>query len=707
MLAMYKSEVTHIGRRIRRTIASLLESLDDKKSGHVPVGPPKDKLYDAAVTLAMKCAFDFHAEQRGWSRPSMSEVYGMSCNAQDVPLPQSIADRIAATLRQTERPGKHRGQSRPLDWSALEVEDIGYLYESLLHHNARRRGGIHYTPRSLTERTVEYALEPLVYHGPLDEAPRSRWKLRSADEILNLRICDIACGCGAFLIQACRYLSQRLLETWGVSDQSRAIQARQLVARHCLFGVDTDAAALAIAKQSVWLLCEARSELRTLLDRRIRRGDSLIAAPVPGLNVEHPFDWQREFPDEFADGGGFHAIIGNPPYVSLFARESQAANFADPFEAYAKQHLGHLDGKAVLTGRINTYLLFLVRSLQLLHPTCGIAALVLPDTILTNESYEPMRRALTESGRLVKAVRYQAPMFRGATVGTAIAVCGTPSRRRHVTFVEEAAGDGIATAVHEPIHSVARRTHCTWLAQKSSHIAHAALPTGTTVPIDEFAFVKDGINPGARETRQWLLTDEPDDDASLRLCMEGNWIKPFQIHRKRRWVRYDPSRLSPTERKAGASLRNAWIFDSPKIVYRQTAPHIIAAIDYEGLCARNSVHCVILKNHNDVVLHALLAYLNSEVCLANYQSLTGETRKTFPQVHISSVKKLRVPERILDPLHPDTKRLANLARSSSINIDEREAALAPRLAAAKSRINTLVARIAKPGNSSHCARHSA
>jgi hypothetical protein len=69
----------------------------------------------------------------------------------------------------------------------------------------RRSTGTHYTPRILTEPVVRYALEPLVYDGPADGKPPGEWKLRSPSDILALKICDIAMGSGAFLVQACRY----------------------------------------------------------------------------------------------------------------------------------------------------------------------------------------------------------------------------------------------------------------------------------------------------------------------------------------------------------------------------------------------------------------------------------------------------------------------------------------------------------------------
>ncbi len=179
----------------------------------------------------------------------------------------------------------------------------------------RRSSGTHYTPRSLTEPIVRHTLEPLVYDGPADGRPEAEWTLKSPKALLDLKICDMACGSGAFLVQACRYLSERLIEAWqhvektlaqpsagegalpvapritphgepstGAADESlipreadqRLIVAQRLIARQCLYGVDINPMACEMAKLSLWLLTLARNKPFTFLDHAIRRGDSLL-----------------------------------------------------------------------------------------------------------------------------------------------------------------------------------------------------------------------------------------------------------------------------------------------------------------------------------------------------------------------------------------------------------------------------------------------
>src|SRR5690606_4284133 len=94
-----------------------------------------------------------------------------------------------------------------------------YVTESAL----RRNTGTHYTPRFLAEQVVEGALEPLVYEpGPLQTADRNEWRLKSSEEILSLKVADIAMGSAAFLVAAARYLGDRLIEAWEKEGREEA-----------------------------------------------------------------------------------------------------------------------------------------------------------------------------------------------------------------------------------------------------------------------------------------------------------------------------------------------------------------------------------------------------------------------------------------------------------------------------------------------------
>jgi len=156
----------------------------------------------------------------------------------------------------------------------------------------RRATGTHYTPRKLAEEIVKYTLEPLCYSpGPADGADPADWQVRPAAELLDLKVLDPAMGSGAFLVSACRFLGERLVEAWerdGYPDQVLAalgpdfdrddadLEARRRVAARCLYGVDRDEAAVELGKLSLWLVTLAKDQPFSFLDHALRCGDSLV-----------------------------------------------------------------------------------------------------------------------------------------------------------------------------------------------------------------------------------------------------------------------------------------------------------------------------------------------------------------------------------------------------------------------------------------------
>jgi hypothetical protein len=169
----------------------------------------------------------------------------------------------------------------------------------------RRQTGSHYTPKSLTERIVEETLEPVVFVGPREGMPRVEWQPKSAVEILDLKICDPAMGSGAFLVQVCRWLSDRLVEAWSQDEgkgktfddlgneydagsaeeitnplpknaEDQADLARRLIAEKCLYGVDVNPLAVELAKLSIWLVTMSKGRPFGFLDHNLRSGNSLL-----------------------------------------------------------------------------------------------------------------------------------------------------------------------------------------------------------------------------------------------------------------------------------------------------------------------------------------------------------------------------------------------------------------------------------------------
>ncbi len=220
------------------------------------------------------------------------------------PVDDTLADRLLAAchgdtnLRNRIKPFAHLVRTDP--WGYPLVYPAGAFIVTT--GSDRRETGTHYTPKSLTEAIVTETLTPIAYVGPAEGAPREQWLLKSSAELLDLKICDPAMGSGAFLVQACRWLSDRLVEAWSKAEaagktvsvdgevldsadvkeplprdtEARTVIARRLIAERCLYGVDLNPLAVELAKLSIWLVTLAKGRPFGFLDHNLRCGDSLL-----------------------------------------------------------------------------------------------------------------------------------------------------------------------------------------------------------------------------------------------------------------------------------------------------------------------------------------------------------------------------------------------------------------------------------------------
>jgi len=163
----------------------------------------------------------------------------------------------------------------------------------LVSGKRRRLSGSHYTPRALTQRITRRTLAPIL--AALGASP-------TVDQLLGLKICDPAMGSGAFLLEACRQLSEHVVAAWQRFGRLEEVTlmhgapvryARFLVAQHSLFGVDKNPDAVELARLSLWLMTASRGRAFTFVDHTLRHGDALV-----GLDRDQVlgFSWHRRSP---------------------------------------------------------------------------------------------------------------------------------------------------------------------------------------------------------------------------------------------------------------------------------------------------------------------------------------------------------------------------------------------------------------------------
>jgi hypothetical protein len=329
--------------------------------------------------------------------------------------------------------------------SLVELEVLEAQAEnrpSLTLITKRKRDGVFYTPEPIVRRIVEETLGPLLAQwraeagwpeaeDPSPEAAEAYWQRLRAITVL-----DPACGSGAFLITALRFLVAEFRQVQDTRYRLRlepnlpddAAIAAGILANN-LFGVDINPLSVEIARLSLWLHTAQAERPLSSLDATVKVGNSLVDtrlhqrhehAPLAPDAVARirPFDWQAEFPAAFARGG-FDAIVGNPPYVKF-------QHFRQPY-AETAEYLRHgvngeIPYRSTQTGNFDLYLPFIERGLSLLNPG-GRMGYIAPNLWPRLEYGEGLRRLILEGRHLERWIDFRShQVFEEATIYTAIQI---------------------------------------------------------------------------------------------------------------------------------------------------------------------------------------------------------------------------------------------------------------------------------------------
>lgn len=216
---------------------------------------------------------------------------------------------------------------RAVDYRNLGPEELGSVYESLLElhpllntdagtfqltsaaGNERKTTGSYYTPSSLIQVLLDSALDPVTedrLKGKQDAAQQEQ-------ALLELKVCDPACGSGHFLIAAAHRIAGHLAEVRVGDNEPSPNETRRAlrdVIRHCIYGVDINPMAVELCKVNLWLESIEPGKPLSFLDAHIKCGNSLVGVgPKMDLNA-------LEIPDE-----AFNPVTGDHKATSTLLKK--------------------------------------------------------------------------------------------------------------------------------------------------------------------------------------------------------------------------------------------------------------------------------------------------------------------------------------------------------------------------------------------------
>ncbi len=350
------------------------------------------------------------------------------------------------------------------EFSVLPVEILGSIYERFLGKIIRftrktksghgieiiekpevqKAGGVYYTPPYIVRYIVKQTI------GKKIEG-------KTPEQLAKMHFVDPACGSGSFLVGAYQYLldwhlnyylenpekfekANKIYKDATTKEYKLSIEEKRNILLNNIFGVDIDAQAVEVTKlslflkllenegrslsstgqQSLFRASDLNAKILPSMMNNIKCGNSLIGSnyyedkdlTLFGIQEQRKvnvFDWDKQFPQVFAEGG-FDCVIGNPPYLRV---QGLRENYEDESKFYEQEYKS-------ATGRFDFYVLFMERGFSLINKN-GILSFILPHKFINADFGIGIRSFIYNNKALNYLVHFGAEqVFANASVYTCI-----------------------------------------------------------------------------------------------------------------------------------------------------------------------------------------------------------------------------------------------------------------------------------------------
>jgi len=481
--------------------------------------------------------------------------------------------------------------------------NLGQAYEQqlALDNPARRKAeGIYYTPDAIVAQVVRNTL--------------GQWLAgRQPADVRGLTILDPACGGGAFLVAAYRYL----LDWHQVAGRQLDPNDRTRLLLDHLFGVDLDPQAVALTRQSLTEACGSAVDLKV----NIRLGDALLGADFQPEAASR-FEWPDAFPTVVA-AGGFSVVLGNPPWGQKEMSKDEAL----------KRYLWRRFPSSV--GIFDLFRPFVELGVNLTAPG-GRFGMVLPDIVLLKDY--PQTRLLLLDQFTLERIDCWGMAFFGAVID-AVSIAGTkqPVAESHQVTIGEPASGNSWTIPQAHFRANPRHIFNLHLHPARRRVLDqlAACPR-----LGSFFEVHEGVHSG--NIRAELFVESKVDDSCRELYFGRDELVPYELRWHGRYLRLAalPAKKSP-ERYANAG-RPAW-HEQEKVLVRRTGDYILAAVDRQRRYASNNFFLVFPRRPSPLNLDGLCALLNSSFMTWYFRAIEPRQGRAFAEVKIKHLTAFPLP----------------------------------------------------------------
>lgn len=558
--------------------------------------------------------------------------------------------------------------------SDLNVNILGHIFEQSISDieelkksisgeefdqkkSKRKKDGIFYTPQYITKYIVENSIKNWLDDKRKELGEDDLPKLNEKDYIFdiakknytknyrkhiefwqqyreavrNIKIIDPACGSGAFLITAFefllnynKYLDDKIFDLVGTSDLFS--DRTKKILQNNIFGVDLNKESVEITKLSLWLKTADKNKTLASLENNIKCGNSLIDDPEIAGNLA--FNWEKEFPEIFANGG-FDIVVGNPPYVSAEYISEIDKTF------YEKNYYSAY-------GRQNLYIIFYEKAINLLKEN-GNLGFITPYTILKNMYYKEIREYILKNTSILEIIDFKGiTVFQDAGVDSIILLLKKEKRIEYdIKYINNI--KAFETQVYDinffKSSQITEKDDLSIQFSKNEKLLNKILDHKDNLKLKEIIDFKQGIITGGN--KNFLVSEKL---ANCKKVLTGTDFNRYKLFDFNQYIIYDIEKLHRPRKRE--------IFESKeKILLRQTGAFPICMLDTNQYFTLDTVHNGILKQENFNIKY-ILSLLNSKFIKFIYENLINESGKIFAQVKIIYIDELPIKNIPLEKQQP-------------------------------------------------------
>ena len=358
-----------------------------------------------------------------------------------------------------------------------------------------------------------------------------------------------------------------------------------------IHGVDLDPQAVELAKLNLLIDTLNKKAKLPNLTQNIHNGNSLISGTDEELKKyfgrnfhdKKPFNWKEEFPEIFKQGG-FDVIIGNPPYISFYSRESS-------LDAY-KDDLKWLADKYEFTQkyndrRLNTVVFFIEKSIKLLKPNGYLGFIV--DANFTEKPFRAIRKLIDDSRMSIK-ISEKINEFGGVNSDQVVVILQNNKKNEPVDIIRYDNTNKTFLYFNEKIERTLFRED-TLNLNKKSNVSFDNIKT----KLSDIAKISTGVQIGIGGTRTYQGKDIEklfySDKKSNENFYENISLRSIDFYsyspiKVKNFINLDEElayKINNSVKKCNIAVQKAREYKNvPKIFIRQSANSLVASLGSPG-----------------------------------------------------------------------------------------------------------------------------